>query len=55
MLIAFVVAAILTPTPDVVNMGLMGLPLYFLYEAGIALIRIFKLEKQPEPQQEEQV
>lgn len=49
-----ILAAVLTPTPDVVNMGLMGLPLYLLYETGIALIRIFRLEKRPEPQGEEQ-
>lgn len=49
-----ILAAVLTPTPDVVNMGLMGLPLYFLYEAGIVLIRIFRLEKRPRPQGEEQ-
>ncbi|PIE66483.1 MAG: preprotein translocase subunit TatC, partial [Desulfobacterales bacterium] len=40
-----ILAALLTPTPDVVNMALMGGPLYLLYEAGILLIRIFNLEK----------
>ncbi len=30
-----ILAALLTPTPDVVNMALMGVPLYLLYEAGI--------------------
>ena len=39
-----VLAAVLTPTPDVVNMALMGCPLYLLYELGIVLIRTFKLE-----------
>ncbi|MBM9536867.1 twin-arginine translocase subunit TatC [Desulfobulbus alkaliphilus] len=34
-----ILAAMLTPTPDVFNMALMGVPLYFLYEAGILLIR----------------
>lgn len=33
-----ILAAMLTPTPDLVNMGLMGLPLYLLYESGIILI-----------------
>lgn len=37
------VAAILTPTPDIVNMALMGGPLYLLYEAGILVIRILKI------------
>lgn len=49
-----ILAAVLTPTPDVVNMGLMGLPLYFLYETGIVLIRVFRLEKRPEPQEDRQ-
>ena len=43
-LVIAVLAAVLTPTPDVVNMGLMGLPLYALYETGILLIRRFGLE-----------
>ncbi len=43
-----ILAAVLTPTPDAVNMGLMGLPLYLLYEIGIVLIRVFRLDKQVE-------
>lgn len=46
-LIIAILAAFLTPTPDAFNMGLMGLPLYLLYESGILLIRIFKLERRP--------
>ncbi len=38
-LIIAIVAAVLTPTPDVVNMSLMALPLYLLYEAGILIAR----------------
>ncbi len=38
-----ITAAILTPTPDIVNMALMGGPLYLLYEAGILVIRILKI------------
>jgi len=34
-----IIAAILTPTPDAVNMMLMGIPLYLLYEAGIVVMR----------------
>lgn len=37
-----IVAALLTPTPDVVNMLLMGVPLYLLYEFGIIVIRMLK-------------
>jgi len=39
-LIAFIAAAILTPTPDVVNQTLMALPLVLLYELGIWLVWI---------------
>ncbi len=35
-----ILAAVLTPTPDAVNMALMGVPLYMLYEAGILVIRL---------------
>lgn len=34
-LLAFIVAAILTPTPDVFNMTLMAIPIILLYEVGI--------------------
>ena len=41
-----ILAALLTPTPDVVNMALMGVPLYMLYEAGILVIRILQIDEQ---------
>lgn len=44
-LIIAILSALLTPTPDVVNMALMGGPLYFLYEAGILVIRLFNLDE----------
>ncbi|WP_339138227.1 MAG: twin-arginine translocase subunit TatC [Candidatus Electrothrix sp. GW3-4] len=40
-----ILAALLTPTPDVVNMALMGGPLYLLYEAGILVIRFLQLDE----------
>jgi sec-independent protein translocase protein TatC len=40
-LLSFVVAAILTPTPDVVNQLLMAGPLMVLYEISILGARIF--------------
>lgn len=40
-LLTFIVAAILTPTPDVFNQTLMAVPMIILYEAGILLSRIF--------------
>ncbi|MCB2181808.1 MAG: twin-arginine translocase subunit TatC [Desulfobulbaceae bacterium] len=38
-----IVAALLTPTPDVVNMLLMGGPLYLLYEMGIIILKILRI------------
>lgn len=43
-----IVAAVLTPTPDVVNMALMGGPLYLLYEAGIVVIRLMRIDASKE-------
>ncbi len=43
-LIISIVAALLTPTPDVVNMLLMGAPLYMLYEMGIIVLKIMKIK-----------
>lgn len=37
-LAAFVIAAILTPTPDVINQCMMAIPLIVLYEAGIVAV-----------------
>ncbi len=37
-LLSFVIAAILTPTPDVVNQLLMALPLLILYEISIGAV-----------------
>ncbi len=39
-LVIAILAAMLTPTPDIVNMGLMGIPLYLLYEIGIVVARM---------------
>lgn len=48
-LLAFVAAAILTPTPDAFNQSLMAGPLIILYEAGILAARVFgrRPAKQP--------
>jgi len=35
-----IAAALITPTPDVYNMALVGVPMYVLYEVGILLMRI---------------
>jgi sec-independent protein translocase protein TatC len=42
-LVIAIVAAMLTPTPDVVNMALMGVPLYLLYESGIIILRLLRI------------
>lgn len=42
-LVISIMAALLTPTPDVVNMLLMGGPLYLLYEAGILVLKMMKI------------
>lgn len=44
MLLIAIVAALLTPTPDIVNMSLMGGPLYLLYEAGILILVIMRIK-----------
>lgn len=38
-LLAFLVAAVITPTPDPFNQALVGLPLYLLFELGLFLSR----------------
>jgi sec-independent protein translocase protein TatC len=39
-LLTFIVAAILTPTPDIFNQSLMAVPMILLYEVGILAARI---------------
>jgi sec-independent protein translocase protein TatC len=48
-LIAFIIGGIVTPTPDVFNMTIMSLPIYFLYELGILGVRFFGRKKKPGP------
>lgn len=40
-LVAFIVAAILTPTPDVFNQTLMAVPIIILFELGLISARLF--------------
>jgi len=40
-LLSFVIAAIITPTPDVVNQVMMAIPLVVLYEVSIAGVWLF--------------
>jgi sec-independent protein translocase protein TatC len=46
-LISFIIAAILTPTPDVVNQCLMGIPLVILYEISIVAVWLFGKKRLP--------
>ncbi|MEK7702987.1 MAG: twin-arginine translocase subunit TatC [Nitrospirota bacterium] len=46
---SFLIAAILTPTPDIFNQCMMAIPLILLYEVGIIAVRLFgekSMEKQ---------
>ena len=38
-------AAVITPTPDVFNMALMGGPLYILFEIGVILVKIIERKR----------
>lgn len=58
--IAFIIAAILTPTPDVVNQVLMAVPMLIFYELGIQILAILEkrrlrkeAEEATEPEKEE--
>ena len=51
-LAAFIIAAVLTPTPDAFNQTLMALPMILLYEIGIIAARIFGTRKAPIAQSE---
>lgn len=44
LLIIAILSALLTPTPDIVNMLLMGGPLYLLYEAGIVILMAMRIQ-----------
>ncbi|MFA5073678.1 MAG: twin-arginine translocase subunit TatC [Nitrospirota bacterium] len=48
---AFVLGALLTPTPDVFNQTLISIPIYFLYELGILFARLFGKRKKQNPEE----
>jgi sec-independent protein translocase protein TatC len=52
-LINFIIAAVLTPTPDIVNQSLMAGPLIILYEVGIICSRVVARKKARPPAAEE--
>lgn len=43
-LIITIIAALITPTPDVVNLSFMAGPMFLLYESGIMIIKLLKIE-----------
>jgi len=45
-LVAFIIGAVLTPTPDVVNQTLMAVPIIILYEISIIMIRLMGEKKE---------
>jgi len=48
-LIIAIIAAIVTPTPDPVNMMIVMVPLYLLYEVGVILARVARIGKDKKP------
>jgi sec-independent protein translocase protein TatC len=46
-LLAFVAAALLTPTPDAFNQTMMALPIVLLYEVGILASRLLNPKQKP--------
>jgi sec-independent protein translocase protein TatC len=47
-LVIAIIAALVTPTPDPINMTIVMLPLYLLYEIGIILARLAKVNQPDE-------
>jgi sec-independent protein translocase protein TatC len=54
-LINFIIAAILTPTPDVVNQFMMGIPLLVLYEISLVAVWLFGKKTFADFQEQEKV
>ncbi len=44
-LLVAITAAVVTPTPDVFNMSLMGGPLYILFEIGVILVKLIERKR----------
>lgn len=51
--LAFIIAAILTPTPDVINQTLMAVPMLLFYEVGIQVLVLFEKKRERERKKEE--
>jgi sec-independent protein translocase protein TatC len=44
-LLIAIAAAVITPTPDVFNMSLMGVPMYLLFEIGVILVKVIERKR----------
>lgn len=44
-LLMAIIAAVVTPTPDVFNMSLMGVPMYLLFEIGVILVKMIERKR----------
>jgi sec-independent protein translocase protein TatC len=44
-LLIAIIAAVITPTPDVFNLALLGVPLYLLFEVGVILVKIIERKR----------
>ena len=50
--IAFVIGAILSPSPDVINQSLMAVPMLLLYEVGIRILAYLEKKRHSEDESE---
>jgi len=48
-LLIAILSAVITPTPDIFNMSLMGGPLYFLFEIGVMLVKVIERKRAKAP------
>ncbi|QGG47761.1 twin-arginine translocase subunit TatC [Heliorestis convoluta] len=53
LILMFVMAAIFTPTPDVISQILMAGPMYILYEISIVIARVIEPKKKKESEEED--
>ena len=54
-LIVFIIAAVITPTPDVVTQTTFALPMLGLYALGILIAKLFGKEEEEESGEEEEI
>lgn len=44
--LAFIIGAVLTPTPDVINQSLMAIPMLFFYEISLRILRVIERRRE---------